>query len=278
MRALVVASGQVGVRSVPAPAPGPHHVVVQVCVAGVCRTDVQVAQGLLAAADPVVLGHELAGRVERIGPGVPASWLGSHVSAIPWHGGHRLGVEVDGAFAERVCLHQDQLVRVSDDLPWRVAAYVEPVAAALGAVLPEPVEGPVCVLGSGRIAALTARVLRLHGADVTVTQDPGASRFGCVVEARPTPDMLRVALDAVRPGGLVVLKSRANVDVPLPLGLAVSKRVTLRAVGHGDFGRAAALLASGALDVADLLGPTLALEDWRRAFAAGESTKVFLAP
>ena len=278
MTALVRDGGTVAVRRVPRPQAGIDHVVVRVLAVGVCRTDLQVASGELKAADPVVLGHELAGEIVDIGPGVDGLRLGDRVSAVPWRLGGMLGVELDGAFATHVRLHEDQIVPLPAGLPWRLGAYVEPVAAALGAVLDPLPAGRVLVLGTGRIGELAARVLRVEtGAEVVVTDDP-IGEWDVVIEARPDPGVLRRALEAVRPGGRVVLKSRADVDLALPLRLAIAKRATLHPVGHGSFARAAALLASGDLDVHDLLGRSWPLAGWREAFAAGEGRKAFIEP
>src|SRR5512144_2349142 len=65
------------------PRPGPGEVQVRVEAAGVCRTDLFVARGTLAAADGVVLGHEFAGVVSELGDGVTNLRLGERVAVLP---------------------------------------------------------------------------------------------------------------------------------------------------------------------------------------------------
>ena len=74
MRALVVAGpGRSAVTDVPEPVPGPGEVLVSVEAAGICGSDLELLDGRRPAAYvsyPVVPGHEWAGRVEALGPGV----------------------------------------------------------------------------------------------------------------------------------------------------------------------------------------------------------------
>lgn len=70
----------------PPPEPGPGEVAVAVEACGVCRTDLHVCDGELAeAALPLVPGHEVVGRVARLGPGVDGLRLGQRVG-VPWLG------------------------------------------------------------------------------------------------------------------------------------------------------------------------------------------------
>ncbi len=68
------------------PAPGPGELRLRVAACGVCRTDLHVADGELPdPALPLVLGHEIVGRVEALGPGVSRFRLGERVG-VPWLG------------------------------------------------------------------------------------------------------------------------------------------------------------------------------------------------
>ncbi len=70
----------------PVPAPGPGQVRIRVAACGVCRTDLHVVDGELPRARlPLVLGHEVVGRVDALGPGVARFALGDRVG-IPWLG------------------------------------------------------------------------------------------------------------------------------------------------------------------------------------------------
>lgn len=302
MKALIRGGGKVELRSVDAPEiEAPSDVLVEVHLAGICRTDLFVAEGRLPAPEPVVLGHELVGRVVGVGSRVGALRVGDRVTASPrlpcgeCPGCRResptrcqaprwLGIDVAGAFAECVRLPAPAVVPVGEALGGRQAAYVEPVAAAL-AVLKAglSLREQVLVLGAGRIAVLCARVLRAHGFE-HVSQgdaaDAPACAFDAVIETVPTAQGFAHALALVRPGGTVVLKSRPPAPVALDVRTAVSKELSFRAVEYGAFPEAVALLESRRIAVEDLLGDIYPLEAWADAFAVarGESAKTFLRP
>jgi Zn-dependent alcohol dehydrogenase len=68
--------------------PGPGEVLVRLGASGVCRSDYNAVDGTTESPCPVVLGHEGAGVVEAIGPGVTRVTPGDHValSWTPWCG------------------------------------------------------------------------------------------------------------------------------------------------------------------------------------------------
>jgi alcohol dehydrogenase, propanol-preferring len=62
------------------PEPGPGEVLVRVTAAGLCHTELHFLSGLLdLGVAPLTLGHEIAGRIERVGAGVPAARAGERV-------------------------------------------------------------------------------------------------------------------------------------------------------------------------------------------------------
>jgi len=271
VRALVREAGVV--RLIDAPAPTvqrPDDVIVRVLVAGICRTDLQVADGRLACADPITLGHELCGRVIAAGgaAGVP---LGALVTVDPRIDGF-LGTTRHGAFAEQLVVPAANVL-VLPELDPRAGAYVEPIAAALAVPAVLAPGARVGVAGDNRFAALVRRVLRAEGFAVA---DDGAP-LDAGVETSATDDELAALCAALRPGGVLVLKSRTPVPVRLPIAAVVDKQLTIRGVTYGSFARAVEL--AGALELAPLFGEVFPLAGWQRAFArarADEGAKIFL--
>ena len=140
--------------------PGPGEVLVRVRAAGLCHSDLSVIDGNRPRPVPMVLGHEAAGVVEAIGPGVAGLAPGDHVVAAfvpscghcnPCAGGrpalcepgfraNSAGTLLSGArrlhdaagdvhhhlgvsgFAEYAVLSEHSLVRVPRDLPFAEAA------------------------------------------------------------------------------------------------------------------------------------------------------------
>lgn len=65
------------IREFPDPGePGPGEALVTIDIAGICGTDVHLWLGQLAIPLPNIMGHESAGRVERLGPGLERDWRG----------------------------------------------------------------------------------------------------------------------------------------------------------------------------------------------------------
>ncbi len=295
------------------PSVGRGDVEIAVVCAGICRTDLLVASGRIPAAIGRVLGHELSGWVCRVGEGVERFAEGDRVTVFPIVGcgacgycdvdepwrcaaSEMLGVSRDGGFSDRVVLPERAVYRLPDGVSFELGAYAEPVAASL-AVMRAGLRGRGVVLGTGRIAELTRRVLSAHGVEAPLLPlPPGGNHadyhagdklplaprsLDFVVETVASEEAFDCAMSLLRPGGTLVLKSRAAAKVPLDVARAVGGELILRAVAYGRFADALALLSSGRLQVTDLFGPTYDLDDHEPAFLAAradEGRKVFLCP
>ena len=71
------------VREITIAAPGPGQVRVRVHHCGVCHSDLSIVDGTFPSPLPIVLGHEAAGVVDAVGPGVTALHVGDHVVLTP---------------------------------------------------------------------------------------------------------------------------------------------------------------------------------------------------
>lgn len=73
-------------RDLPMPQPGPNQILLKVLACGVCRTDLHIYDGELDHPKlPLVLGHEIVGRVEALDPGAEGFEIGMRVG-VPWLG------------------------------------------------------------------------------------------------------------------------------------------------------------------------------------------------
>jgi threonine dehydrogenase-like Zn-dependent dehydrogenase len=292
-RALVRSEAGLSLREVACTAPGAHEVVLEVQLAGLCRTDVAVADGVIQVATPRVIGHECVGMVVEHGTEVRGLALGSTVAPVPLIGcglcatclaaapcerwrcrdARMLGVDLDGAFAERVVVPAACLVRVPDGADPRRAALVEPVAAATAILAHVPQGARVGVTGEGRIAELTRRVLAHIGVEVRA-----GDGLDVVIETGGDSAGLEAALRRARSGALVVLKARPSRALPLDVAAVVRRELRLVGAAYGDFEAAMTLALDPRFPVEDLLGPTFGLDQFDLARAAGEAQKVFFAP
>jgi propanol-preferring alcohol dehydrogenase len=71
----------------PDPSPGDGELLIRIRACAVCRTDLQICEGELAARTlPIVPGHQLVGTVERVGPNV-RGWASGDRAGVAWLGG-----------------------------------------------------------------------------------------------------------------------------------------------------------------------------------------------
>src|SRR5262249_35398569 len=140
MRAMVLREtaapegGALTLELKPAPSPGPGEVAIAVDACGVCRTDLHIAAGEVAAPLPRVLGHQAAGHVAEVGPGVEAlrpgdavavAWLASACGPCQFCRGGRenlceeatfTGRDRDGGFADSLTAQADFVYRLPPNL------------------------------------------------------------------------------------------------------------------------------------------------------------------
>jgi len=114
------------------PDPGPGEVRLDVAACGVCGGDMAVLGGGEGVDYPRVPGHEIAGRIDAVGPAVSEWSVGDRV-AVGWHGGHCFscsqcahgnfttcadkrvtGISRDGGLAEYATVRQEAMTGVPD--------------------------------------------------------------------------------------------------------------------------------------------------------------------
>jgi alcohol dehydrogenase len=71
-----------GIEEVELDPPGPGEVLVKIAAAGLCHSDLSVINGDRPRPTPMALGHEAAGVVEEVGPGVDDLARGDHVVCV----------------------------------------------------------------------------------------------------------------------------------------------------------------------------------------------------
>ena len=186
--ALFYGGTDIRVQEVPTPEPGPGQVLVRVLAAGVCGSDLHGYRRPDQVLDPPrTKGHELAGEVAALGPGVAGLSVGQRVGVEPAHligcghcrwcrrGDTQLCPElgrVDGrqvhstGFSESSLEAAEMCYPLPDTLPIEQAAILDVYAVAVHAVHRVPVRplDTVAVLGTGPIGLATAQVARAAGA------------------------------------------------------------------------------------------------------------------
>ncbi|MBN1994457.1 MAG: galactitol-1-phosphate 5-dehydrogenase [Anaerolineae bacterium] len=181
---------------VPEPELGPAEVLVQVKACGICGSDIHGMDGSSGRRiPPLIMGHEAAGVVARVGHRVSGWQVGNRVTfdSTIYCGAcyfcrrgqinlcdHRrvLGVSCDeyrqhGAMAEYVAVPQRILYRLPDEVSFAHGAMVEPVSIAVHAVsrVPVSLDDTAVVVGAGMIGLLVIQVLKIAGCGRVIAVD-----------------------------------------------------------------------------------------------------------
>jgi threonine dehydrogenase-like Zn-dependent dehydrogenase len=297
MQAIYVSDGNVSfVTDYQVPEPGADQALIQVNMAGICSTDLEIVKGYAGFSG--VLGHEFVGVVEKARD---ANWIGRRVvgginlgcnhcsicaSNGPEHCPDRtvLGIiDHDGAFADYLALPLSNLDVVPDQVSDESAVFTEPLAAALR-IRDQLIISPtadIAVIGPGRLGLLVGQVLALSGTPVTMIGRSAESlilpvsmglksglldefeenSFDIVVEATGNENGFAHALRLIRPLGTLVLKSTYDGKAAVDLSKIVVDEITVVGSRCGPFSPALRLLEQGAIEVRPFIDAQYPLSD-----------------
>ena len=314
MRAVEFTDKVVFRTDYPAPRAVAGEAIVQVILAGICRTDIEITRGYMGFHG--VMGHEFVGRVIQ----GPPRWKDKRVvaeincvcgqcdmctSGLSNHCRNRtvLGIAGrDGAFADRLSVPVRNLHEVPSSVTDEEAALVEPLAAAFQLVRQIRFDAgqKVVVLGDGRLGQMVSRVLagrcpslvlvgkhpeklelaeRVHVQTALVKDFLARHDADIVVDATGTVDGFELACRTVRPRGILALKSTYAGSQPVNLAPLVIDEITLIGSRCGPFPDALAALARGEVDLGNLISCHMPLESAPEALelaGSGKAMKVLL--
>ncbi|MGW1887212.1 zinc-binding dehydrogenase [Streptomyces sp. NPDC001970] len=264
------------VEEVPVPAPGPGEVLIEVRAAGVCLSDVHLIDGSLKPfhpVDAVTLGHEVAGVIRTLGPGLLGDWAPGMRVALqagqpcghcanctrrlrPCPKALTRGVDYDGGWAQYALAREDTLAILPDQLPFDQAAIIPdavstPYAAIVetGQVRPAQAVG---IWGAGGLGAHGIRLARLAGAAPIIAVDPLPS-----ARERALAFGADLALDPADPGFAEAVRQATS-------GLGVAAAFDFAGVPAVREQAATVLARGGVLILAGLTPKPLTLTDSTR--------------
>ena len=223
--------GPVSIETINVPDPGPGEALVAVQACGVCHTDLHYREGGINDDYPFLLGHEAAGTVEAVGPGVEEVSVGDYVvlnwravcgqcracrRGRPWYcfdthnAVNRMtltdGTELTaalgiGAFAEKTLVAAGQCTKVDERAPAEVAGLLGcGVMAGLGAAVNTGNVGrgdSVAVIGCGGVGSAAVAGARLAGAAKIIAVDVDERKLGWARELGATHTVNAVDVDVV---------------------------------------------------------------------------------
>lgn len=274
--------------TLPDPVAGRGEVVLDVRAAGLCHSDVGIIEGpgvTWLSHTPIVLGHEVAGVISAVGPGVNDFRIGDRVVINPGVGsgfdpasGNSPGTSRDGGYAEKVLAYPPELVRIPDGVGFEQAAPV--TDAGMTSYHAIRVAGRVTkgtrigIIGLGGLGMVGARVAVLAGAEVygvdlkrdafpvakglgvrecfTKVSDLAALNLDVIVDFAGMGSTTEDAVEAVAPKGRVVLVGLGAMKTSISTFPLVLRKIELLGSGGGtsqDIVELFKLIESGQLDM-----------------------------
>ena len=223
---------------------GPGQVLVQVGFGGICGSDLhyfhQGGFGTVRIKRPMILGHEVAGTVTAVAPGVERVQVGDRVAVNPsrpcsrcvycleglpnqcldmrFYGSAMRDPHVEGAFRNLLVCDAVQCEKVAPGVPLELAALAEPFSVTLhGVSRAGPLLGKrVLVSGCGPIGTLAIAAARVHGAAEVVAVDVTDQTLA-IARAMGAHETINVAQDRgwVQRYGADGLTRKGSFDVML---------------------------------------------------------------
>jgi len=206
MKAVVVhGPGDLRIDQLPDPTPGAGEVLISMEWGGICGSDLAYARhgssGTAVLKQPLVLGHEFAGRIAQLGSGDTGLQVGQRVTAHPatlvgdgqlpariagrtnlypqirYCGSAAFDPHTDGGFSELKVFRAEQIRVLPDNVSTEHGALAEPLAVALHAVSRAgDLRGrDVLVNGAGPIGSLVVAALKYRGAASVTAADISAA-------------------------------------------------------------------------------------------------------
>ncbi len=221
MKALVKKSPTPGADLVDLETPTPKdgEILIEVKAAAICGTDLHFYRWDSAASNftvnfPLILGHEYAGNVVKLGKGVKRISIGDQVSVethIPCdqcyqcHLGQAhncqnldlVGITYPGAFAEYAVVPEKVAFRLPQGLSCEEGSLFEPAGVAMRGIDEAEIKpgDVVAVIGCGPIGLVAVRIAQLCGASAVIAIDIDdfrldmARQFGAVTLNPKTDDI-----------------------------------------------------------------------------------------
>ena len=238
------------------PVPGPGEVLLDMRAAGMCHSDVGFWDGTLDSGldhKPIVLGHENAGVISALGPGVTGFEFGDRVAAYPIETEPYPGTGRDGGYAAKTLEPASGLIRIPAQVSFtQAAAATDAGMTACHAILATAKVGSgsrVGIIGLGALGMIGAQVAvlagaQVYGADVnagvftqarnvgvtecfTDVADLQALRLDVIVDFAGMQTTILGAVQAVQTGGRVVLVGLGAREFTIPTMLFASRQIEL---------------------------------------------------
>ena len=293
---------------------------------GICGSDLHYYKhggfGTIRLKEPMVLGHEVAGEVTALGAGVTNAKVGDMVAVSPsrpcgqcvycqkgqqnhcldmlFYGSAMRFPHIQGAFQQLLVAEASQAHIIASDVSIEEAAFAEPFAVTLHAIVRAGslANKRVLVTGCGPIGALAIIAARVHGAQEIVATDvsdftlslarkigadhtinvatnadtitpfkANKGHFDIMIEASGNEAALHIGLEVLKPRSTLIQLGLGG-NIALPQNMIVSKEIEIKGSFrfHEEFALAVDLINKKRVDLKPLLTEVMPLAKAKEAF------------
>ena len=194
---LMTAPKEITFREVDIPEPGPDQVLVKIKRIGVCGSDIHVFHGMHPYTKyPVTQGHEVSGKIVKLGQYVSNLQVGQRVTIEPQvfcgrchpclHGKYNLcenlkvmGFQTVGTASEYFAVDASKITPLPEGMSYNEGAMIEPLAVTVhaGKRFADMKGAKVAVLGAGPIGILLSQAVKALGAAEVMITDISEKRL-----------------------------------------------------------------------------------------------------
>lgn len=259
-----------------------NYLLIKVDLAGICRTDIHVSEGLIDTSDGLVLGHEFSGFVFKSNS--DKFLEGDYVAINPiFEDYSMLGLEHDGCFAEYIVVSEEQVFLIPKLNDPRIAAYIEPLAASLAPLKSKFItkEMKGSIYGENRIGYLTYSIMKNQGYDVEIISSSSSiedNTFDYIIETLPTKTTFDNIPKILKKNGILIIKSRLRQHIEINLYEYLKKEIIMESLYYHDFNFAIEYAINNYNDFNNIFGNIYSIEDWQLAFkeSVNGEKKIFI--
>ncbi len=329
MKAVVFDGQNISLKEIPKPEFKDSQVLIRVKASGICGTDLAIIKGHLPTPTPLILGHEFAGEIVEVGEKVSPDWLGKRVTSeinsnidfdcyfcqrkifTQCISRRALGIDINGSFAEYIAVESYLLHELPDNISYKEATFIEPLAAAYQTFETMPLEDEdriIAIFGLGKLGMLLTQVALINGLEVIAIDGSDkklsiAKKYGAkllinrlevdnvvdkikditnnlgadiVVDSTGNPEALIDIAASCKSRGKIHIKSTHGLLTPINFTDIVIREITVYTSRCGPFEKAIEGLRSKLVKVNDLISKEYNLENIKDAFAAYDLNKDFI--
>jgi len=256
LAAEIVSEKNIEIKNVKTPTPKKNELLIEIKACGVCGTDHHIYQGKYKKNYPLIMGHEMSGKVSSLGSEVIDFKIGDKVAVNPnifcnkcvyCHKGkvnfcdnlEAIGVTRNGGFSEYLTVPVRNAYKLSDDVSYHVGALAEPISCILHGLDKIDIreDDEVLIFGAGIIGILLGLIIRDHHCKKVIFSEINSyrinkvksfnfpvlncnidsSKFDVIIDATGNGNALQESINRTKVGSQVLFFGVARKDLKIKI-------------------------------------------------------------